>query len=136
MLGMLHKTNTITGASHLGAKPFIILGILSINMCCAAGGFGPTSRLHWLQGTPSWANWQSGNQLPAELQPSKQRSYQQTSLVQHVPVVCGMRIPPYNVGSILSVSLLGGKAGDMATGSGQNQDRAQAALTKSLAAVY
>ena len=23
MLGMLHKTNTITGASHLGAKPFI-----------------------------------------------------------------------------------------------------------------
>ena len=25
MLGMLHKTNTITGASHLGAKPFIKL---------------------------------------------------------------------------------------------------------------
>ena len=24
MLGMLHKTNTITGASHLGAKPFMM----------------------------------------------------------------------------------------------------------------
>ena len=27
MLGMLHKTNTITGASHLGAKPFIHLSL-------------------------------------------------------------------------------------------------------------
>ena len=27
MLGMLHKTNTITGASHLGAKPFILMSL-------------------------------------------------------------------------------------------------------------
>ena len=32
MLGMLHKTNTITGASHLGAKPFMPI--------LPAGGFG------------------------------------------------------------------------------------------------
>ena len=34
MLGMLHKTNTITGASHLGAKPFMH-GFLEASLLCS-----------------------------------------------------------------------------------------------------
>ena len=33
MLGMLHKTNTITGASHLGAKPFIHGAVHTMDRC-------------------------------------------------------------------------------------------------------
>ena len=43
MLGMLHKTNTITGASHLGAKPFIHILTSKLSSCSKAIHISPAA---------------------------------------------------------------------------------------------
>ena len=90
MLGMLHKTNTITGASHLGAKPFISLCFET--SCCNMEHYSCSNSAGDLaKGVDAVSN-----PLPAD---PPAMSIQVQKQLQTLPISCGS---PLAVCSLLS----------------------------------